>query len=152
MDYTPCAFSDSQHPHITSNAHELALTILYESGLQHLADRPESFLSQPKEVQDFLGQIPAVWDETRFVSGYPGEGVVLARRSGNTWYVAGINGKDEPQTLKLPFGFLPKGNSLLFADGADSPWSITHPASVPQKITCQPRGGFVLVSSSPVQH
>ena len=44
MDYTPCAFSDSQHPHITTNAHELALTVLYESGLQHLADRPESFL------------------------------------------------------------------------------------------------------------
>jgi hypothetical protein len=40
MDYTPCAFSDSQHPHITSHAHELALTALFESGLQHLADRP----------------------------------------------------------------------------------------------------------------
>jgi hypothetical protein len=152
MDYTPCAFSDSQHPHITTNAHELALTVLYESGLQHLADRPESFLSQPQEVQDFLGQLPAVWDETRFVSGYPGEGVVLARRRGNTWYVAGINGKDEPQTLKLPLGFLPKENIRLFVDGADSPWSITHPASVPKEITCQPRGGFVLVSSSQVQH
>ena len=151
MDYTPCAFSDSQHPHITTNAHELALTVLYESGLQHLADRPESFLSQPQEVQDFLGQLPAVWDETRFVSGYPGEGAVLARRSGNTWYVAGINGKDEPQTLKLPLGFLPKKDIRLFADGADSPWSITHPASVPQEITCQPRGGFVLVSSSQMQ-
>ena len=145
MDYTPCAFSDSQHPHITTNAHELALTVLYESGLQHLADRPESFLSQPQEVQDFLGQLPAVWEETRFVSGYPGEGVVLARRSGNTWYVAGINGKNESQTLKLPLDFLPKENALLFADSADSPWSITYPTSVPKEITCQPRGGFVMV-------
>ena len=145
MDYTPCAFSDSQHPHITTNAHELALTVLYESGLQHLADRPESFLSQPQEVQDFIGHLPAVWDETRFVSGYPGEGVVLARRRGNTWYVAGINGKNEPQTLKLSLNFLPQGNALLFADNADSSWGITHPASVPQEITCQPRGGFVLI-------
>ena len=145
MDYTPCAFSNSQHPHITTNAHELALTVLYESGLQHLADRPDSFLSQPQEVQDFLGKLPAVWDETRFVSGYPGEYVVLARRSKNTWYVAGINGKADTQTLKLPLGFLPKGNIQLFADSTDSPWSITHPASLPQKIVCQPQGGFVMV-------
>lgn len=145
MDYTPCAFSDSQHPHITTNAHELALTVLYESGLQHLADHPESFLSQPQDVQDFLSKLPAVWDETRFVSGYPGEGAVLARRSGNTWYVAGINGKDEPSTLKLPLGFLPKGSVLLFADGDDRAWSITNSASVPKEISCQPRGGFVMV-------
>jgi hypothetical protein len=94
MDYTPCAFSDSQHPHITTHAHELALTVLFESGLQHLADKPESYLAQPQEVQDFLSRLPAVWDETRFVSGYPGESVVLARRSGSTWYIAGINGTD----------------------------------------------------------
>ena len=91
MDYTPCAFSDSQHPHITSHAHELALTVLYESALQHLADRPESFLAQPQEVQDFLSSLPSVWDDTRFVCGYPGESAVIARRSGHVWYVAGIN-------------------------------------------------------------
>ena len=90
MDYTPCAFSDSQHPHITSHAHELALTVLFESGLQHLADRPESFLAQPQAVQDFLGRLPAAWDETRYVSGYPGQSAVLARRSGSRWFVAGI--------------------------------------------------------------
>ena len=146
MDYTPCAFSDSQHPHITTNAHELALTVLFESGLQHLADRPESFLAQPQEVQDFLRQLPAAWDETRLVCGYPGESAVLARRSGNTWYVAGINGKDEPQTLKLPLAFLPKGKTILFTDDTDSPWSITSPTSVPKEITCRPRSGFVMVT------
>ena len=143
MDYTPCAFSDSQHPHITSNAHELALTVLFESGLQHLADRPESFLAQPQQVQAFLGQLPSVWDETRFISGYPGESVVIARRSGSTWYVGGINGKDEPQTLTVPLGFA-KGKAItLFADG--DPWAISHPAKLPKQIMCQPRGGFVLV-------
>ena len=144
MDYTPCAFSDSQQPHITSLAHELALTVLYESGLQHLADRPESFLAQPKEVQDFLGQLPTVWDETRYVSGYPGESAVLARRSGNTWYVAGINGKDDPQILKTDLGFIGKGSVQLFADDASGKWQISTISKLPSQVECQPRGGFVM--------
>ena len=106
MDYTPCAFSDSQHPHITTHAHELALTVLFESGLQHLADRPESYLAQPHDVQQFLSALPTVWDETRLLSGYPGESVVMARRSGKTWYIAGINGTDEEKTLPLDLSFL----------------------------------------------
>ena len=144
MDYTPCAFSDSQHPHITSLAHELALTVLYESGLQHLADRPESFLAQPKEVQDFLGQLPTVWDETRYVSGYPGESAVLARRSGNTWYVAGINGKDDPQILKTDLGFIGKGSVQMFVDDASGKWQISTISKLPSQVECQPRGGFVM--------
>ena len=147
MDYTPCAFSDSQHPHITSKGHELALTVLYESGLQHLADRPESFLSQPQEVQDFLGQLPTVWDETRYVSGYPGESAVLARRSGKTWYVAGINGLDEVQVLFTNLGFMGKKwkKVQMFADDASGQWQISTTNQVPTEMECQPRGGFVLV-------
>ena len=147
MDYTPCAFSDSQHPHITSKAHELALTVLFESGLQHLADRPESFLSQPQAVQDFLGQLPTVWDETRYVSGYPGQSAVLARRSGNTWYVAGVNGSDESQTLATNLNFIKKGSAKLFADDGNGQWSINTISKLPSQIACQPRGGFVLVVS-----
>ena len=146
MDYTPCAFSDSQHPHITSHAHELALTVLFESGLQHLADRPESFLAQPQAVQDFLGTLPAAWDETRFVSGYPGESCVLARRSGKTWYVAGINGTDEEKTLSVPLDFIKgKFTATLFADSGskDEPWHIETIKKLPATVTCQPRGGFI---------
>ena len=145
MDYTPCTFSDSQHPHITSNTHELALTVLYESGLQHLADKPESYLAQPQEVQEFLSTLPAVWDDTRYISGYPGESVVLARKSGDTWYVAGINGRDEDQTLELPLAKLVKDpkEMTLFEDGY--PWSFSHPATLPSQINCKPRGGFVLI-------
>ena len=147
MDYTPCAFSDSQHPHITSKAHELALTVLFESGLQHLADRPESFLAQPQEVQAFLGRLPTVWDETRLVSGYPGESAVLARRSGRIWYVAGINGKDEPQVLDADLRFIGKGNIQMFADDASGNWLVSNPGKLPSQVSCQPRGGFVLVVS-----
>lgn len=153
MDYTPCTFSNSQHPHITTQAHELALTVLFESGLQHLADRPESYLTQPREVQQFLSQLPTVWDETRLVSGYPGETVVIARRHGTTWYVAGINGTDKKQILYTPLDFiapaavpgLPMASPVhvtLYTDG--DPWTIQQEVPLLQAISCQPRGGFVL--------
>jgi len=149
MDYTPCAFSDSQHPHITSHAHELALTVLFESGLQHLADRPESFLSQPQQVQQFLSQLPAAWDETRLVRGYPGKDVVIARRSGNTWYVAGINGTDQACALDVRAlsGIVPQTGSIsCFLDGTEErSWQLKQQSSLPTYIHCLPRGGFVLV-------
>ncbi|MBR6035823.1 MAG: glycoside hydrolase family 97 catalytic domain-containing protein [Bacteroidaceae bacterium] len=149
MDYTPCAFSDSQHPHITTHAHELALTVLFESGLQHLADRPQSFLAQPQEVQDFLSELPAAWDDTRLVAGEPGEYAVIARRKGNTWYVAGINGSDEPRTIAIKVDFIKtaKCDILSFADSGESaaPWNISNVGNLPHNVSCQPRGGFLYV-------
>jgi len=148
MDYTPCAFSDSQHPHITTHAHELALTVLFESGLQHLADRPESFLTQPQAVMDFLSQLPTAWDETHLVSGYPGQSVVLARRHGNSWYVAGINGTDEPSILSCNLHFMGSyQQATLFTDSgnAASPWHISSVNKLPDAVPCLPRGGFVFV-------
>jgi len=146
MDYTPCAFSDSQHPHITSLAHELALTVLFESGLQHLADKPESYLAQPQAVQDFFTELPNVWDETRFVSGYPGKSAVLARRFGHSWYVAGINGLDEAQTLSFDLSFIKPADKIqCFADAPDGSWAISTIDTLPSQLLCQPRGGFVFV-------
>ena len=150
MDYTPCAFSDSQHPHITTHAHELALTVLFESGLQHLADKPESFLAQPQEVQDFLSHLPSIWDETRFVSGYPGESAVIARRSGSTWYIAGINGTDEEKVLPLLSrrgqGWSDQPHITAFLDAGERQWQIQPSVSqLPPTVTCRPRGGFVFV-------
>ena len=152
MDYTPCAFSDSQHPHITTHAHELALTVLYESALQHLADRPESLLAQPKQVQDFFGQLPTVWDDTRLLAGYPADYVVMARRSGQTWYVAGINGTDEQKTITFSLRDIlssAHGQATVYTDSGntDEPWRITSMTAnqLPASMTCQPRGGFVIV-------
>ena len=147
MDYTPCTFSDSQHPHITTHAHELALTVLFESGLQHLADRPESYLSQPHDVQQFLSSLPTVWDETRLLSGYPGESVVMARRSGKTWYIAGINGTDDEKILPLDLSFLDKrhGDIVQFADGGERSFYVSLLENYPKEMKCRPRGGFVLV-------
>lgn len=156
MDYTPCTFSDSQHPHITTHAHELALSVLFESPLLHWADKPESYLAQPRDVRDFMSALPTTWDETRLLGGYPGEWVVMARRSGSTWYVTGINGKDTAQTLSFDTSILPRGRYTLFTDkpgykgelpaNNPEPWSIKKgKGKAPSKMTCQPRGGFVYV-------
>ena len=144
MDYTPCTFSDSQHPHITTHGHELALTVLFESGLQHLADRPESYLAQPEEVKRFLSQLPAAWDETHLVAGYPGEYVVMARRSGKKWYLAGINGTDSVK--RIPLSFNGKNVTLLTdKPGKDRSWHIEKLKKIPKSIVFQPRGGFCYI-------
>ncbi|MBO7438620.1 MAG: glycoside hydrolase family 97 catalytic domain-containing protein, partial [Bacteroidales bacterium] len=147
MDYTPCAFSDSQHPHITTNAHELALTVLFESGLQHIADRPESILAQPQEVKDFFSELPAAWDETKFVCGYPGEYVVLARRKGTTWYIAGINGTNEVKSIDVNLDFIDQFSNVRgFYESVDGTgWTISDRAFRPASCTFAPRGGFVVV-------
>ena len=146
MDYTPCTFSDSQHPHITTKAHELALTVLFESALQHLADRPESYMVQPQEVKDFFTNLPTVWDETHLLSGYPGESVVMARRNGKTWYIAGINGTNQEKELTIDKKAIGKfSKATLFEDTSKGDWNIHQIKKLPTSIICQPRGGFIIV-------
>ena len=146
MDYTPCTFTDSQHPHITTGAHELALPVLFQSSLQHMADRPEGYLGQTEDVRELLSELPATWDETRLLGGYPGEYVVMARRSGDRWYVAAINGTDNELTLSADLSAIVEGDCdvTLFSDSEDGK-SIearkTNTASI--ELVCLPRGGFV---------
>lgn len=151
MDYTPVAFTDSQHPHETSFAHELALSVAFESGVQHWADRPAGFYNLPEEAKNHMKQVPVVWDEIRFISGYPGESFVVARRSGSTWYIAGLNGTKEACKFTVPFDFLSKGKhrATLFADGSEyTRFDIKHlnvTNSTSKTIKCLPQGGFLMV-------
>ncbi|WP_020579273.1 glycoside hydrolase family 97 protein [Actinopolymorpha alba] len=102
MDYTPEAFHRPSRP--TSDAHELGLAVTFESGLQNLAGTPESYDVRP-EARGFLEQVPTVWDETRLVSGRPSDHVVMARRSGDRWFLgAGVAGP--ARTLDVPLRFL----------------------------------------------
>ncbi len=120
MDYTPVTFTNSQHPHITSYGHELALSVLFESALQHFADRPEGYYELPDAPKTFLRNIPSAWDETKFIDGYPGADVIMARRKGNSWYIGGISGSFREKKKTIQFSFLPEGVSYrltLIADG-----------------------------------
>jgi len=150
MDYTPGTFSDSQFPHITTYAHELALPILFESGLQHMPDRPEAYAALPDEVKALLSGLPAAWDDTRLLAGYPGEYAVIARQKAGKWYIAGINGRDEAADLSFALDRLDGSPSSfrLFADGEeDRAFRIEAlNAAGPVTIPCRARGGFVLVS------
>ena len=106
MDYTPVTFTDSQHPHITSFGHELALSVVFESGIQHLADRPAGYRALPPVARDFLKNVPVAWDDTVLLDGYPGRNIVVARRKGTSWYVGGLNAEAEARVQKLKFDFL----------------------------------------------
>jgi alpha-glucosidase len=118
MDYTPVTFGDVTHPHLTTNAHELALAVVFESGLLHFADSAEAYRSLPPHVADVLRGVPVVWDETRFLVAEPGECVVVARRRGDDWWVAGINGREQPRTLELDLTTLRPGSWRVLGDGA----------------------------------
>lgn len=87
-DVTPGTFSMTNRTH--TDAHELALPVVYESGLQHPADSPETYAALPA-AERVLDQLPTVWDETRYLGGRPGDDAVLARRAGERWFVGGIH-------------------------------------------------------------
>lgn len=149
MDYTPCTFTDSQNPHITTDCHELALPILFESGLQHMADRPEAYLGLPEPVRNLLSGLPSAWDDTRLLAGYPGESAVIARRSGDTWYIAGINGTEGEIILEPDFSRIGQDVtlSMLITDKGDKPgmgFDIRKNERA-GKLTLPARGGFVAI-------
>ena len=111
MDYTPVIFGDAPEleRHQTTNGHELALSVAFESGVQHFVDSVSAYRSQPDYVQDFLRAVPVSWDETRYLAGAPGELSLLARRHGDTWYVACLNGEAVAKKISVPLGFLGAG-------------------------------------------
>lgn len=107
MDITPVAITMRKYPRKTTAAHELAAALTATSGIIHYADSIETFDAFPEEVKRILRSAPAAWDETRCLIGDPGRLVVLARRTGNQWFIAGLNGTNQmvPVTIELdPLG------------------------------------------------
>ena len=120
MDYTPVTFTNSQNPHITSYGHELALSVVFESGFQHLADRPDGYYDLPDAARTFLKEVPNAWDDTKLLDGYPGRNIIIARRKGDLWYIGGLNSERFERTKTLTFDFLPEGKQYkmtLITDG-----------------------------------
>jgi len=121
MDYTPVTFTNSQFPHITSYGHELALSVLFESGLQHFADRPEGYDQLLEPAKQFLRNVPVAWDEVKLLDGFPGRDVTIARRKGKIWYVAGISAERSETSKSISLGFLNQGNKynmVMIEDGS----------------------------------
>ncbi|MEV4318006.1 glycoside hydrolase family 97 catalytic domain-containing protein [Actinocrispum sp. NPDC049592] len=102
MDYTPMAWNRASRP--TSDAHELALAVVFESGLQNFAGRVEDYQTRP-EAERFLDQVPTVWDETRLLAGKPADSAVFARRSGDRWFLGGgFSGAARTVSVPLDIG------------------------------------------------
>ena len=148
MDYTPTTFTRHKYPHKTTFAHELALSVLFESGIQHLADDLRMYEKQPDYVIDFLKKLPAVWDNSLLLDGYPGSFVVVARKDGDKWFFAGINSKNSPRDYILSFPFLSgeKAQLYLITDGnqSDSFKNIVLQVNDKSKVPVRmlPEGGF----------
>jgi hypothetical protein len=151
MDYTPVTFTNSQHPHITSYGHELALSVVFESALQHIADRPEGYYNLPDAPKTFLRNVPTAWDDIKYIDGYPGKDVIIARRKGADWYIGGINSEERGNKHKMiNFDFLPEGKKYkltLITDGEhdkklSTKYSVIDKNSIVD-IFMLPRGGFV---------
>jgi len=150
MDYTPVTFSDAKFPHKTTNAHELALAVVFEAGVQHFADSVESYERLPEAPKAFLKAVPAAWDETRAIAGEPGQFVVVARSRGRDWYVGGLNGRDGAADVEVPLTFLGAGrwDATIIRDGesdrafADERRTVTARDTIAAGMSG--RGGFVI--------
>lgn len=148
MDVTPVACSPKLYDRTTTAAHELATAIIFTSGIIHYADSPEFFESLPPRALQIFRDAPARWDETKCLIGDPGQLAVFARRSGKSWFIAGINGTTNalPVTLDLsPYGKY--RHRILVSEAADAKMRVAVtavPDSKRWQHTIPPRGGFIL--------
>ena len=149
MDYTPVTFTNSQNPHTTSYGHELALSVVFESGIQHFADCPSGYLELPDEAKTFLKEVPNAWDDTKLIDGYPGRDIIIARQKGDSWYIGGLNAERFEKTKALTFGFLKNGvkyKLTLIVDGPHDKTFSTQYLAVDKTSTVNVkmlrRGGF----------
>ncbi len=134
----------------TGDAFQLATSILFQNAVQNFALAPNNLYDAPAEAIEFMKNVPTTWDDVDLVEGYPGRYVVLARRSGDTWYIAAVNALDKPQKVNIDlsaFGF--SGTTVpMYADDKDlkfkySDARVKKSSSFPIEI--QPNGGVVLV-------
>jgi alpha-glucosidase len=147
MDFTPMALY--KIPGIerkTTTAFELATSVIFLSGIQHMAETPAGMRHMPVFVKDFLRNLPVNWDDVNFIDGYPGKFVVMARKSGDRWIVAGINGETDVKALSLDLSFIKSAKGQLITDDGNGSLTQTeiHPTNA-TKVNIQANGGFVIV-------
>ncbi len=132
----------------TSDVYAMATAVLFQSSVQHFAMAPNNLTDAPAWAVDFMKDVPTTWDEVHFIDGYPGKYVVLARRSGDTWYVVGINAQDQPlkRNLYLPM-FAKKSLLTVYSDNAllqGSVMQVEQNKKQQLTITIPKNGGVVI--------
>ncbi|WP_100614368.1 glycoside hydrolase family 97 protein [Confluentibacter citreus] len=134
---------------LTTNIFQLATSVLFQNPLQMFALAPNNLEDTPAYQLDFLRNVPTTWDETVFLDGYPGKYVVLARRHGDKWYIAGVNAEKTAKNLKLKLPMLADGKATIYNDDKNKNASLED-IKISKKgeisITMQPNGGFVLTN------
>jgi hypothetical protein len=133
---------------MTSDVYALASAVMFQSGVQHFAVTPNNLTDAPAWAIGFMKQVPTTWDDVRYIDGYPGKYVVMARRKGNTWYIAGANAQDATAELTLNLSFLPAGTNLtLYQDDAqlNGSMSTSKLANNQQLKVSIPKNGGLLV-------
>ena len=137
----------SRHSRKTTDIFEMASGITMQTSVQCVAIQPNNLQELPQFELDFLRELPTTWEETRFIDGYPGKYVVMARKAtGGKWYIAGLNAQKEPLTLTLDvnsYGSLSK----LYVDNKNGEPTLTSlkPNKKGQvKVTIQPNGGIII--------
>ena len=133
----------------TTDVFQLATTVLFQNPVQNLALAPNNLNDVPAVCMDFMKQVPATWDETRFVDGYPGKYVVLARRHGDIWYLAAVNAGKEPLKLKLDLEMFAGKTVALYKDdkkGEPQLTSLKVKENGKVQLEIRSQGGAVLVA------
>ncbi len=134
----------------TSDVYALATAVLFQSAVQHFALAPNNLTDAPDWAIDFMKRVPTTWDEVKFIDGYPGKYVILARRSGDKWYVAGVNAESQPLKETITIPMFTKGTSLqVYADDAQLNGSVkTVKQNKKQQITVTiPCNGGLLITA-----
>ena len=133
----------------TTDVFQLATAVLFQNPIQNFALAPNNLTDAPQLCLDFLKEIPTEWDEVKYIDGYPGKYVVLARRSGNKWYVAGINAEKEALKLNVDLSFLGEKNVKWYGDDKNLKPQLTEKkpkVGKPVALTIASQGGVVIVA------
>lgn len=129
---------------VTTDVYALATAVLFQSPVQHFALAPNNLTDAPAWAIDFMKAVPTTWDEIRYIDGYPGKYIIMARRSGDKWYIAGVNAMEQPlkQNISLPM-FDAKSQVTLYQNGEVKEVKVSRKQTV--SIEIPTNGGVVIV-------
>jgi len=137
----------SRHRRYTTDIFEMASAITNQTPVQCIAMQPNNLTELPSFEIDFLKQLPTTWDATRFLDGYPGKYVILARKHADNWYVAGLNAEPQAKTLTIEMKeWAGKTVSYYVDDAKKGPQlqQLKFDKNGHAKVTIQPMGGIIL--------